>query len=411
MNRHSRGGASIGVITPMAMVLLLSTVSLAEEQKQPIAQASPADPAVVQVAVEKGLFFVEQQSMRWWKSDKCATCHEGGILLVAANVAKSQGVPVDQEKLDFWTDRWVLVDGMSRKNKEGEIVGLGMWTAPMMYLHRDAAREESKSRAEMWTTVIRRSAALQDKDGQWPGNDVAVTPRMALALASLEVSKIPFAADFRGELAERRARAEAWIKSHDPQRPEKTESLAAWIAYELERGEPARAKQLLEELQGRRNADGGWGIKRGDPSHTLVTAVVLFALKTGGVPNDDPLVISLQRYLLDRQKADGRWQELGRHFGKDENTPSNDAWTSGYAVGALSLTLPKLPANTKRLFIPDPALVAEADQLAKSAAEGYVGEADRSGDPTQVEAEKEKADAYEKKPATPAAPLPGFRGN
>ena len=245
-----------------------------------------------------------------------------------------------------------------------------MWTAPLMYLHRDAAREESQSRAEMWTTVIRGSVALQGKDGQWPNGDVDVTPRMALALASLEGSKIPFPADFRGELAERRVRAEAWIKSHEPQHPEKTESLAAWIAYELERGEPARAKQLLEELQSRRNADGGWGIKRGDPSHTLVTAVVLFALKTGGLPNDDPLVASVQRYLLDRQKEDGRWQDLGRHFGKDMNTPSNDAWTSGYAVAALSLTLPKLPPNTKRLFVPDPALVAEVDQLAKSAAEG-----------------------------------------
>ena len=51
--------------------------------------------------------------MRWWKTKKCATCHEGEILLVAANVAKSQGVPVDQEKLDFWTERWVLVDAVT----------------------------------------------------------------------------------------------------------------------------------------------------------------------------------------------------------------------------------------------------------------------------------------------------------
>jgi hypothetical protein len=392
MNRFWRGASSILAIAQVATMLLLSNVSLSEEPKESIRQALPADPQVVQLAVEKGLFFVEQQSMRWWKSDRCATCHEGGILLVAANVAKAQGVPVDQEKLDFWTDRWVLVDGINRKNKKGEIVGLGMWTAPLMYLHRDAAREESKTRAEMWTTVIRGSAMLQEKDGHWPGSDVDVTPRMALALASLEQSKIPFPADFRVELAERRVRAEGWIKSHDPKRPEKTESLAAWIAYELERGEPGRAKQLLDELQSRRNADGGWGMQRGDPSHTLVTAVVLFALMTGGVPNDDPLVISLQRYLLDRQNEDGRWRELGRHFHKDQYYPTYDAWTSGYAVAALSLTLPKLPAGTKRLFVPDPALVAELDQIAKSAAEGYVGESDRSGDPTQVEPNKSPAD-------------------
>ena len=71
---------------------------------QPISVPTLANPAEVQLAVEKGLFFVEHQSMRWWKGHKCSTCHEGQMLLVAANVAKNQGVPVDQKKLDFWTD-------------------------------------------------------------------------------------------------------------------------------------------------------------------------------------------------------------------------------------------------------------------------------------------------------------------
>jgi hypothetical protein len=87
---------------------------------------------------------------------------------------------------------------------------------------------------------------------------------------------------------------------------------------------------------------------------------------------------------------------------------AESCWSSFARIAALSLTLPKLPAGTKRLFVPDPALVAEVDQLAKSAADGYVGETDRSGDPTQVEAKKVKADTYEKKPAAPAAPLPGL---
>jgi hypothetical protein len=251
----------------------------------------------------------------------------------------------------------------------------------------------------MWSAVLRGSLALQHEEGYWPGSDVDVTPSMALALSSLEASKMPLPAELRAEISERRARVEAWIKSRDPQRPEKTESLAAWIAYELKRGEPSRAKQLLEELQSRRNGDGGWGVTRRDSSHTLVTAVVLLALKSGGMSNDDPFVGSIQRYLLDRQKEDGRWQDLGRHFAKDKNTPSNDAWTTGYAVAALTLTLPKLPAGTQRLFIPDLALVAESDRLAKSAAEGYAGEPDRSGDPTESAVEESKPDTYNEPPA------------
>lgn len=382
MNRVSRKASATCPWLALTTLMLLAPRGFAEESKPPD-PPPPADAQTVQLAVEKGLFFVEYQSMHWWKEEKCCTCHEGGILLVAANVAKSRGVPVDQEKLDFWTDRWVLVDGTTRKSKDGKLVGLGMWTAPLLYLHRDSGRDESKARAELWTSVIRGSCASQVEDGQWsPGGDVDITPRMALALASLEASRIPFPADFRSEIAERRIRTESWIKVHEPQRPEKTESLAAWIDYELQRGEPARAEQLLEELRSRRNEDGGWGIRKGDPSHVLVTAVVLLALKSGGLPNEAPLVATVQRYLLDRQQEDGRWQDLGRHFGKDKNTPSNDAWTSGYAVAALSLTLPRLPPNTKRLFTPDPATVAEVERLSKAAAEGYAGEPDRSGDPT-----------------------------
>ena len=45
--------------------------------------------------------------------------------------------------------------------------------------------------------------------------------------------------------------------------------------------------------------------------------------------------------------------------------------------------MPKLDPNAKRLFTPDPKLVAEVEQLTQAAAENYEGQPDRSGDPTQ----------------------------
>jgi hypothetical protein len=219
-----------------AIILLLATTPLA--WAQPNADVAPTDPAVVQLAVERGLFFVEHQSMRWWKTKKCATCHEGQILLVAANVAKNQGVPVDQEKLDFWTERWVIVDALAEE-KDGVLNGLGMDTAPFVLSHRDFDRDASPNRAEMWTKVIR--VAFKQDDARWdaprmePGSS---TPRMALALAALEESKMALPSELRREITERRKRTEDWIKSHEPQRPDKTEYLAGWVTYEQQRGEP-----------------------------------------------------------------------------------------------------------------------------------------------------------------------------
>jgi hypothetical protein len=347
---------------------------------------SAARPGDVQLAVEKGLVFLEHQSMRWWKSKKCATCHEGQMLLVGANAAKTRGVPVDQDKLDFWTERWVLVDALAFNDKRKKVNGLGMDTAPYVFLYRDPARDESAERARKWADVLKDAFGAQQDDGRWHGDlkePHCVTPRMALALADLERAKLPFAPEFRREIAERRRRTEGWIKSHEVQRPPKTEWLAGWVAYEHRRGDAARAKRLLDELLSRRRDDGGWGIKKGDPSHLLVTAVVLLALKESGLANDDPVVTRTQRHLLERQSEDGRWRELGRHFHPEAYHSAYDAWTTGFAVAALSQTMPKLPPGTRRLFTPDPEIVTEVEALTKAAAEGYKGRTDRTGDPTQ----------------------------
>lgn len=369
-----------------AMLIILATPE--GTLAQPKAAPAPAKPAELQLAVEKGLFFVEHQSMRWWKNRKCATCHEGQILLVAANVAKSQGVPVDQEKLDLWTERWVITDALVDYT-DGRTNGLGMLTAPFVLLHRDLERDASATRSKMWAEILRIAFQSQEADGQWaPKGALEITPRMALALAAIEESKMALPPELRREVAERRKRTEEWIKSHGPQLPEKTESLAGWVSYEHQRGEPARAKKLLDELLSRRRADGGWGIKKGDPSHLLVTSVVLLALKTSGLPNDHPVVADTQRYLLGKQSEDGRWRELGRHFHPDQHHTQYDVWTTGYAVAALSLTMPKLPPGAKRLFTPEPKLVAEVEELTKSAADGYKGQPDRSGDPTRPDTPK-----------------------
>lgn len=353
---------------------------------QPDSPPTPAKTTDVQMAVEKGLFFVEHKSVQWWKTEKCATCHEGQILLVAANVAKDQGIPVDQGMLDLWTDRWVLFDALI-DYKDGRLNGLGIPTAPFAILHRDHDRDRSDVRAKKWAKALHILFQSQGDDGSWSPKAafVDITPRMALALVDLEKSEIPFSPELRGEITERRKRTEEWIKSREPQLPEKTESLTGWVVYEHQRGEPARAKVLLDELLSRRRDDGGWGITKGDPSHLLITSVVLLALKTSGLSNDHPAVIETQQLLLSKQSEDGHWRELGRHFHPDQYHSAYDTWTTGYAVAALSLTMPKLGPNAKRLFTPDPELVAEVEKLTEAAAKDYQGQPDRTGDPTQAE--------------------------
>ena len=366
------------------LILLCSIPHLQVDAQDQTPRAT--DPAGVQRAVEKGLFFIEQRSMLWWKNRQCSTCHEGQMLVVSTNVAKTRGVKVDQEKLDFWTDRWLFTDVLALNEKTQKINGIGTPNAPFFLLYRDKERDASEERAGKWATLLKAVFEGQQDDGNWDKNtkDVAqVTPGMALALADLESSKIPFTPSLRDEISERRERTDKWIRSHKVQLPEKTESLAGWVVYEHQRGDKTRAQKLLDELLNRRREDRGWGIKKADPSHQLVTAVVLLALKMSGLPNEHPVVASTQIYLLDKQQDDGRWRELGRHFHPDSNHSAYDVWTTGYAVAALSLTLPQLEPKTERQFIPDPKLAADVAELTRNAAEGFKGRTDRTGAPMQ----------------------------
>jgi hypothetical protein len=299
----------------------------------PPASLTPARAESVQLAVEKGLFFIEYQSMKWWKTRKSLTCHEGHALLLANNVAKRQGIPIDQAKLDFWTERWIFVDALAL-NKKGKRNGVGELGLPLLLYFRDLGRDASPERAKAWGEILRTSFASQQKEGDWsPREPLDITPWMPLALASLEESKLALDPAIRKELTQRRIKTEEWIRSQQPPSPDKTEALSGWVAYEHKRGTAARAKVLLAELLNRQHADGGWGMKKADPSHLLVTGMSLFTLKLVGLPNDHPAVARAQKFLLGKQSEDGRWREKGRHFEPDKFHTAYDAWTTGTSAG------------------------------------------------------------------------------
>ncbi|MEM7011493.1 MAG: hypothetical protein AAF585_08420 [Verrucomicrobiota bacterium] len=70
------------ILMEIRTFIFLSTLAVAAS-----AAAEPPTDEEVQIAVEKGLFFVEKTAMKWWKTKKCSSCHEGPILMVSYNIA------------------------------------------------------------------------------------------------------------------------------------------------------------------------------------------------------------------------------------------------------------------------------------------------------------------------------------
>lgn len=342
---------------------------------------TPAEPSEVQRAVERGLFYVERQSMVWWNDHKCFACHEGSMLLFSHNVAKRQGVPIDQEKLDFWTDRWWFTGAQSKvREKNKKDVG-GALSIAFNLLYRDLDRERSPGDIPAIEEILSTMLEGQLPGGNWTNDPrLRLDPWIILALASAEKSKLAIDPALRRDVTTTRQRSEEWFVNNRPALPEKNEELAAWVVYDHERGEQAQEKLVLDELLSRQRPDGGWGMTKDSENHLLVTGAALFALKSVGLSNEHRAVAQAQRFLLDRQQADGRWREKGRFFHLDKYYDSTDAWTSGIVAAALSLTL-NLPPGAPRQFTPDATLLEQVARLTATAAEDYTGEY-LEGDPT-----------------------------
>jgi hypothetical protein len=361
-----------------ASVLILASADSAVAQND-----VPASVAEVQTAVEKGLFFVEKTAIAWWKKEKCVSCHDGPMLMFSHNIAKRQGFPIDQKKLDFWMDQWILPGGLKSKRKsDGRKDAGGMVLAPITMLFRDLDRDTNPARAANLAKLMQIAGKdWQKDDGSWETSvKFDYRPWIALALESFEKSAMPKDDPIHKAIAERGRRTEVLLQSIERPVSEKSEELAGWLVYEHRRGNKDRKELLLKELLSRQRDDGMWGITiESDHGHYLVTGSVLFALTSIGLDTGHPVVRQAQRILLDGQKDEGYWEEGGRIFDDGSDT-LNDVYQCGataVACAALSQTV-KLPAGTKRLFTPDPKLAQAVDKMAANAAKDYDGKAEKS---------------------------------
>lgn len=344
---------------------------------------APASDAEVQAAVEKGLFFVEKTAIAWWKKEKCVSCHDGPLLMFSHNIAKRQGFPIDQKKLDFWMDKWILPGGLtSTRKSDGRKDAGGMVLAPITMLFRDLDRDVNPGRAQNLAKLMQVAGQdWQKDDGSWETSvKFDYRPWIALALESYQKSAMPKDDPIHVAIAERGRRTEALLQNIERPVSEKTEELAGWLVYEHRRGNEERKLLLLKELLSRQRDDGMWGITvKSDWGHYLVTGSVLFALTTIGMDTSHPVVRQTQRVLLDGQQDGGFWEEGGRIFDDGSDT-LNDVYQCGataIACAALSQTI-KLPPGTQRLFTPDPKLAQAIDEMAEDAAKDYDGKAEKS---------------------------------
>jgi hypothetical protein len=132
------------------------------------------------------------------------------------------------------------------------------------------------------------------------------------------------------------------------------ESLLGALLVQRKVGQPGRAADLLEELLGRQNPDGGWAWRQGGDSDAFATGQVLYALTQSARSADHAAVRRARAYLIDSQTDDGSWSVPSRAISSAANearlkkvAPIYRYWGTGWATIGLSGTLPETKAGQR----------------------------------------------------------------
>lgn len=330
------------------IALLLASLPAAEPAPAPRPAPTAAE---VRTAVGKSLTYLERSSAAWRTDRKCVSCHQVPFTVWALTEAKARGFAVDAAKLEDLT-RWAFDFCATNEDKGQKTGGFHLTMVDMVLSQHSAAAppEEAIKAYPLFETLF---AKRQRADGSWrEGNQVKLdgaereadeVDTMWTLLAIRELDRIGdrLPAETRRGLASEREKALAFLKGAKPGR--RTDWLALRILVAREYGPAAEADELLKELRGLQNPDGGFGFVRGGASYPQTTGECLYCLGTLGFGGDDPTVRRAWGYLLGSQQRDGSWWALSRQSFSKKPDKANDVtvhWGTGMATIGLIRTLP-----------------------------------------------------------------------
>ncbi len=313
----------------------------------PSAANSNPEPDAVRHAIQRSVPFIEHQGAEWIAKKDCISCHHTAFMVWSLNAATRNGVPVDQTKLDAWTE-WAT-------NWKHLVVASVRATA----VREDTLRDQPDTLAQL---LLGRSSLIpgatrrqwfveyasdlvkeQQDDGSWISGGQLPSQKRPKArdagsqydvgILALHATDVPDAA--RATVLKK---ARAWLGVQTS--GQSTEWWATRLMLERRLGRADKANQLRAELLKRQRADGGWGWLCDDDSDALGTGIALYALAGDQLPPNHPAIANASRFLLKTQYADGSWPVRGtKQNKKDHVQPTATYWGTCWAVIGLCETL------------------------------------------------------------------------
>jgi hypothetical protein len=275
---------------------------------------APASQVRIHQAVDGGLAYLTEESLKWMRERQCASCHHAPAMVWALHEARNSGYVVNEPALTG-VSSWALAADNSAKSINAETAMGGdkvSLQAIYLALAASAAADADAATREGVARLANHLVTKQSPDGSWEGPSpgrapLFASPEVATLLGLWAVSS-PLLADApdQAPLATAREKARHWLAGAAPGAELDSDLWRLMIALRTE--QPADVtRPLIERLLARQRPDGGWAQTDALPSDALATGQALYVLRSAGLSADDPALQRGVDCLLNTQSADGSW--------------------------------------------------------------------------------------------------------
>jgi len=312
-------------------------------------QAGASNQAGIRDAAQRSIALLQKSGTQFVRISGCVSCHHTFLPQMAAELARSRGLLVDEKIANMETAATI---GMVKPLREELLRNPNKMPDPPVTLSYGLLSVAANHHPADETTdaMVQVIAKWQRPDGGFQampmrppieGSHFAAT---ALSLRAMQL--------YGKDSEERVRRAADWLRKAKPDTAE--DAAMRLLGMSWAGSQPEELKAAVQGLLAEQRPDGGWAQLPGLETDAYATGQALVALKwSGQVSATDIAYQRGLRYLLRTQFADGSWLVRSRSFPvqpyKESGFPfGKDQWISAmgtsWATMALTLALPEPPA-------------------------------------------------------------------
>lgn len=273
-------------------------------------------PSAVEAAIDRGLAFLTKDALAWKEKHNCASCHHASLVVWSMREARERGHSVNESVLADLT-KWLAESGDGKFGLARPASAPQAASPKAIYfalaLGIDAKPDATAQKGlKLLLQTVKSEQTGNGSWSTWPETRPPIfgsSDESLTALATLAL--VPMAA--AGDDSARAARDKGIKWLTDTRSDDDPQSLALRLVLWQRLGRPAGELQpLIQRIEDRQNADGGWSQTKEMASDAWATGQALYALASAGLKPDHPIIARGQAFLVKSQRPDGSWTMTSR---------------------------------------------------------------------------------------------------